>query len=260
MWCTWSWEWNGHEFIQKFKENLPINPWSWGNKLRLHGQILTFISTHILTLSRDQKMLRLREKRSKHWQISKLSIKISLYKLQNFHSGCIFTRQIYGIAMVHWILYSYSEDRCVCMWMYKCLREMITGDFFFSFSPSAITVQMRKTFMGAFAILLTVKYCSKLHLSQNWFCNTKQWSLHNFPWQIIRVCLPWEFWGEISNEINTMLVLRLWYLDLVFMWERVVNVFARDDLCHVRFWLPLALLRLRIKPLHKFYKISGKAC
>jgi len=39
--------------------------------------------------------------------------------------------------------------------------------YFFSFSPSAITVQMRKTFMGALAILLAVKDCSTLHLLQN---------------------------------------------------------------------------------------------
>lgn len=120
-----------------FKGKLPINTWSWGTSWDSTAKSLPSYPDYNCLLcvsspsSRDQKMLRLREKRSKHWPISKLSIKISLYKVQNFHSRCMCTLQVYDIAMVRWILYPYSEDRCVCMWMYKCLREMITGDIFF---------------------------------------------------------------------------------------------------------------------------------
>lgn len=118
-----------------------------------------------------------------------------------------------------------NTNICVCVWMHVCLRELTAGNFFSS-GQSAITVQIRKTILVASAVLFTVKDCSKLHLLQNWFCNTKQRSLHNFPWQIIQVYLPWEFWKEISNEIKTTLVFRLWYLGFIFMWARVVNVFV----------------------------------
>lgn len=119
-----------------------------------------------------------------------------------------------------------NTNTCVYVWMCICLREKTAGNFFSS-GPSPTTVQIRKTFLVASAVLLTVKDCSKPHLLQNCFCNTKQWSLHNFPWQIIPVYLPWEFWEEISNEIKTMLVFRLGYLGFIFIWTWVANVFFK---------------------------------
>lgn len=129
---------------------------------------------------------------------------------------------------------------------------------FFSSGPSATIVQIRKTFLVASAVLLTVKDCSKLHLLKNCFCNTKQWSLHNISWQIIQVYRPWEFWEGISNEIKTMLVFRPRYLGFIFMWAWVVNVFFKWWPLQCGVLVPSAFSILRIKPLHKFHKTSGK--